>query len=199
MTSVEHRRPALGAAKQMNVQVQVSASMMSVPGMKECAVDVKNECDLNVMNECILNDNLPENFKSSDKTKNKDPHSVSKVKSTSETRPQCRVKYRVIKSSGGKFSLSAANGDPEIQPKSEKKQLEKSSTVKANLEYFKSLENSILTTPNFTTSTRNTTPGKRKLAPVVLGEVWSSNQGVNYTKVPPKSTKLCQQRSGQLI
>ena len=191
-TSTEHRRPAHGSANKMSVQVQIPASMKNVQVMNECASDdkneyelrsvqdvnecaegVKTECDLNSMKECMQKDSLSENLLISDNTKSKDPHSVSisKSKSTNENRPKCRVKYRVIKSSGGKFSLSAANGDPDSLTKSEVKSNEKSSTVKANLEYFKNLEKSISTPVSSSTSICKMTPGKRKLAPVVVGEV----------------------------
>ena len=136
--------------------------------VNECADGVRNECDLVIMDECMQNVNLPENFMQSDKIKSKDPHSVSNSKTTVETRPMCRVKYRVEKNSGGKFSLTAANGDPDIQRKSENIH-QSSSTVKTNLEFFKLLENSISTSTS-SIPPLNTTPGKRKLAPVVLGE-----------------------------
>ena len=73
----------------------------------------------------------------SDKIRRKDQHSVSKLKSTDMNRHISRVKYRVVNSSGGKFSISAAKGDPDSQEKSEVKTEKKLSTVKANLEFSK--------------------------------------------------------------
>ena len=144
-SSTEHRRPAHGAASKMNVQEMIKCAddvknecdLGNMQDVNECDDGAMNDCDVVVRDACMENVSLPEKSVKSDKIKRKDPHSVSSLKSTNETRPKCRVKYRVVNSSGGKFSISAAKGDPDIQGKSEVKSGKKLSTVKANLEFFK--------------------------------------------------------------
>ena len=176
-SSTEHRRPAHGAASKMSVQEMIECAddvknecdLGNVQDVNKCDDGAMNDCDVVVRDACMENVSLPEKSVKSDKIKRKDPHSVSSLKSTNETRPKCRVKYRVVNSSGGKFSISAAKGDPDSQEKSEVKTEKKLSTVKANLEFFKNLENSLTQPISNSTSTNNMTPGKRKLAPVVEG------------------------------
>ena len=168
----ETPQPAKSPSSQPSSQAAKYPASVNMNVMKNerdnnaCSVTgMRQECDSVKIKECSVSLSNPE----VSKIKAKNPYSNSKSTNFSD-RPISKAKYRVKNISRGTFSLSPVKGSPVSREKSENPNSRKSSNMKTHLEFFRKLEKSSTTTNISLNSSVSTTPGKRKLQPVVEGK-----------------------------